>query len=312
MIDKALHITHKALTHFGLIKRGYVWNPPAGGISSHALDVARQIRGPDRKPVIFIQGVMPRSGTVYAGELLRLHSDLYAYPNDIWELPFLENTGVLLEMQHKFLRSYQYNKGKIEELDFLPLFGASLIAYLYALVPADKQLLLKVPSLRYLDHFDAVFPFEKTLILLRDGRDVVTSFKKTWPRSDFVDVSRRWALNTQMALNYDKQHQNISSPHYMARFEDVVRDPATFVRTICKRFDLDPEHYPYDRIETVGVSGSSALKTSQTVTWDMKKKPTNFNPIGRWKEWPTYQKWRFKRVAGPTLVEAGYSNGADW
>ena len=77
------------------------FNPKPGGavISEQALETARSIRGLGRAPALIIHGVMPRSGTVYVGELLRLHPDLYAYPNEIWELPFLRQTEDLLKVQ---------------------------------------------------------------------------------------------------------------------------------------------------------------------------------------------------------------------
>ena len=67
--------------------------------SDHALQVAALIRRVEGKPAIIMHGVIPRSGTVYIGELLRLHPDLHAYPNDIWEIPFLELTSDMLEVQ---------------------------------------------------------------------------------------------------------------------------------------------------------------------------------------------------------------------
>ena len=104
-----------------------------------------------------IHGIMPRSGTVYAGQLLRLHPDLHAYPFQIWELPYLQHSGAVGELQDEFLWSYEQNVGKIGDQDFLPLFGSALVAYLYAGVPADKRLLMKVPNVEYLHQFYRVF-----------------------------------------------------------------------------------------------------------------------------------------------------------
>jgi hypothetical protein len=59
-------------------------------VSADARHAARAIRGTERGPAIIIHGIMPRAGTVYVGELLRRHPDLTAYPNRIWEAPFLQ------------------------------------------------------------------------------------------------------------------------------------------------------------------------------------------------------------------------------
>ncbi len=55
-------------------------------VSEEALRVAREIRG-ERPPTLIIHGVMQRSGTNYTGQLLRLHPNLYAYPNKICGSP---------------------------------------------------------------------------------------------------------------------------------------------------------------------------------------------------------------------------------
>ena len=134
--------------------------------SDQALHVAKTIRGAQRPAAIIIHGVMPRSGTVYTGELLRLHPALHAYPNDIWEMPFLGLAGEIQNVQKQFFTAYKQNKNKLGNHDFLPLFGASIIAYLYSFVPNGKQMLLKAPNVRYLNFFSSLFPFENLLLLM--------------------------------------------------------------------------------------------------------------------------------------------------
>jgi hypothetical protein len=93
-------------------------------VSEEALRAARQIRG-ERPPTLIIHGVMQRSGTNYTGELLRLHPNIYAYPNKIWEVPFLQLTKDILHTQNHFFRIYIQNTDRIGNKDFLPLCGAS-------------------------------------------------------------------------------------------------------------------------------------------------------------------------------------------
>ena len=169
-----------------------------GEISSHAFQVAKTIRGENRPPTIIVHGIMKRSGTVYTGELLGLHPAVHPHPNLIWETPFLALTGDVRKLQQDFFLSYQQNIGKIGENDFLPLFGASFLAYLSALVPNDQRMLLKVPGVEYLDYFYDVFPNEHLLLLLRDGCDLVASTIKTWPQLCFAGVCRRRANRAQI------------------------------------------------------------------------------------------------------------------
>lgn len=282
-------------------------------VTEQALEAARRIRG-DRPPAIIIHGVMPRSGTVYTGELLRLHPDLYAYPNEMWETPFLELTGDILRTQEHFIRAYKQNTSRMGEKDFLPLFGASFIAYLYSFVPAGKQMLLKIPDVQYLNYFFAVFPHETPLLLLRDGRDLVASTIKSWPGKRFDDVCRLWAESTAMMLAFQRQYPQEASRYLTIKYEDVVSAPEAFVATACAIYGLDPAVYPYERIKDLPIRGSSTVKQARDreVSWSPVDKPESFSPVGHWRNWTARQKGTFKKIAGKALIDAGYCQSLDW
>jgi len=84
---------------------------------------------------IIIRGATPRSGTVCVGELVRFHPDLVAYPNNIWEIRFLQLSDDTPGIQRTFHQGYRHNAGKLGESNFLPLFGTSFVAYLYSRAP---------------------------------------------------------------------------------------------------------------------------------------------------------------------------------
>lgn len=279
--------------------------------SPQALEAARRIRGCDRGPALIIHGIMPRSGTVYVGELLRLHPDLFAYPGHVWEFPFLRHTPRIVKLENEFLWSYKQNFGKIGPNDFLPLFGASLIAYFHAAVPPGRRLLLKVPGVEHLDRFFDVFPHENLLVLVRDGRDVVQSTLKTWPQLRFSMVCIRWRRAAQMVVACDQRFRSRAQGYWLARFEDAVADPEGFVREACRRFGLDEDRYPYDQIGSIPVHGSSTTQVRGRVTWDPVPNK-DFNPVGRWTGWSPYRKWLFKKLAGQPLQALGYAADQRW
>jgi hypothetical protein len=287
---------------------GFAFRPQRESITPHAFETARTIRGAHRPPSIIVHGIMKRSGTVFTGELLGLHPDIQQHPNLIWETPFLTLTGDVKKLQKDFFLLYQQNVGKIGENDFLPLFGASFIAYLYAMIPTEKRMLLKVPGVEYLDYFYDVFPHENLLLLTRDGRDLVASTIKTWPQLRFVDVCRRWANSANMILRFRDTHKDRPG-YWLARYEDAVHAPETFVREACCHLNLDPNTYPFEKMNTLPVIGSSTTR-KQGETW--MKKTQGFNPIGRWQQWSGWKKKTFKRIAGQALIELGYCENLDW
>jgi len=286
--------------------------PTTARLSGRALEVAGAIRGRALSPALIIHGVMPRSGTVYVGELLRLHPDLSAYPNEIWEFPFLQQTGKVRSLQSRFLLAYEQNTGKVGEDDFLPLFGSALMAYLYSFVPSGQRMLLKVPSVQYLTHFFSVFPSEHLLLLVRDGRDVVHSTLRTWPQLRFSMVCRRWRRAAEMALGFDALHGSHGQGYWMGRFEDAFADPAGFVAQACARYGLDAGRYPFSQIEGIRIHGSSSLRARGQVVWDPLEPPTGFSPVGHWQRWSGRKKRAFKRIAGQALIDLGYCEDLDW
>jgi hypothetical protein len=280
--------------------------------SDRALQTAQEIRQAERESAMIIHGVMQRSGTVYVGELMRLHPDLYAYPNEIWEIPFLRFIDKIIDFQKDFLQVYPQNRAKIGEHDFLPLFGSAFIDYLYSWVPEGKRMLLKVPNVQYLNYFFSVFPYESLIILLRDGRDVVSSTLKTWPERQFSEVCYQWSESIKMSLGFDAYYRDRSERYLMVKYEDILDNPVDFIKQTCDRFNLDYKKYPFEKIKELPVRGSSSIKQEGKTTWEPVEKPINFKPTARWQEWSTKQKRTFKKIAGQTLIDAGYSNNLDW
>jgi protein-tyrosine sulfotransferase len=283
-----------------------------GTASEHALRSARQIRGDGHGPAVIIHGIMPRSGTVYVGELLRLHPDLRAYPHDLWEVPFLQLAPNIADAQAEFLWRYRHSEGKLGEWDFLPLFAASFLAYLHADVPQGQRMLIKVPSVKRLDRFFTAFPHEHLLVLVRDGRDVVQSTTKTWPQLQFSLACRRWNQSARMVMACDEHYARRESGYWLARFEDAVREPEVFVREACRRFGLDEARYPWDKLGSIPIQGSSSTVRDGEVVWDPVNRPKGFDPTGRWKSWSGRKKWTFKRIAGKALVDLGYCADLSW
>jgi hypothetical protein len=274
-------------------------------ISDHARHSALQIRGSDRKPAIIIHGVSRRSGTNYLGELLHLHPQISYYPNRIWEFPFLGLSADITRLQERFFLDYETNRGLIGKDDFLPIFGASLLAYLFAYIPPGQRMLLKMPSVRFLHDFFHLFPEENLIV---NVRDVAASMIKTWQQIPFPVACRIWDLGARTVLNFNKRF--LPSERYMFfKYEDVFRDPSSYVRQVCQKFNLDEQVYPYQDLSNIPILGSSAT-AEQGYKWS--KNSQDFNPIGRWKKWSAYKKVVFKLFSGSSLIDLDYENDKKW
>jgi len=307
-----VHDLKKYLWYF-FETRGFTADTLAGIISDDAIRAAEMARGKGRGPAIIIHGIMPRSGTVYVGELLCRHPDLYAYPHHLWELPVLPLTADVRQLQQKFLLGYKPNNGKLEDDDFLPLFGAAMMALLHAPVPPQQRVLAKIPSVQYLGHFFSMFPHENVLILVRDGRDVVHSTLRTWPRLNFVQVCLRWNRSAKAVLSaMDYFTKDKCHGYWLAKYEDALQDPVSFVQEACRQFALDEADYPYREIDEIRVIGSSKLEQQGKVGWRHLKRPKNFHPGGYWDQWSKARKLIFKVTAGQSLMDLGYCENLNW
>jgi hypothetical protein len=298
----------KKYIHYAFDTKSFKPTFDLDGITEAAKKAATSIRGMDRQPAIILHGITKRSGTVYVGELLSAHPKVSSYPNNIWEIPFLPQADSIIDFQNKFFLDYQHNVGRIGGNDFLPLFGASFIHYLYSLVPTGYRLLVKMPGVQYLNYFYLVFPGEHLLLLTRDGRDVVSSTVRTWPQIRFSDACRRWDRSAKMVLACHEQFKGRKG-YWLGRYEEAVEKPEAFIREACARFGLDIEDYPNEKIDALPVIGSSTVR-KRGRTWIKKTK--SFKPIGRWQNWSTWQIFTFKRIAGGSLLDLGYCDNLDW
>jgi hypothetical protein len=278
-------------------------------VSADALTTARMIRG-KYPPLIMVQGVLQRSGTRYMGQLMKLHPDVCVYPRGLVETPILNSAESIRIVQARFLAAFPPNREGMGADDFLPLFGASFVAYIYDAVPDRQTALLAMPDVSSLAYFAFLFPFERPLLLMRDGRDVAESMVRSFAPFPFDEACIRWNRNARIMIEQQKLHAK--DGWQIFRYEDAVNNTRQFIEQVCNHCELDATRYPYDRISEVPVVGSSEFQPEGRVTWEPIAKPSGFKPVGRWQSWTPKQTRIFKRIAGQTLIEAGYVANSSW
>jgi hypothetical protein len=198
-----------------------------------------------------------------------------------------------------FYRSYAARFGKDRWGDKTPTYGASL------------------------DRIASLLPESRFIHIIRDGRDVVVSVRELWfrPGETIEACAEDWA----MKLAHTRA-LGATVPHYLeVRFEDLVRDPAATLETICGFLDLrfDPRMLSYHRGASarldehqarystdgqVVVSKADRLNNQRFVT-----EPPRPDRIGRWQsELSAEEVSRFEGVAGDWLERLGYRCRTRW
>jgi hypothetical protein len=128
---------------------------------------------------------------------------------------------------------------------------------------------------------------------------------------NFVQVCLRWNRSARAILDSIKAfNQSHCGKYWLARYEDALENPVSFVNEACRRFDLDVNRYPFEKIDGIKVIGSSKLE--ENVTWQFIPKPEGFRPTGYWTKWSAARKMIFKSIAGRSLIELGYCDDLNW
>lgn len=267
---------------------------------------------------VFIHGITPRSGTNFLARVLECHDDLSKNPHRVWELPHLRNAVPLLDYAAGM--SHSPKMPGLEPETLLPYLGKGLLEYLVEGIPTQCRLVVKEPSVENITQFFAFFPRSNLVILIRDGRDVACSALRTKfaapPRLQLLHP-RTWRLAFRHPLNVlaeqwtnssrtirefleEIRESEFSERVRVVRYEDVVRDQEGEIERILAFLNLDAERYDWNRLGNLRVRGSSFLANDRELV------RTEFNPIGRWREWSQRQREAYLSIAEEELQHWGY------
>ncbi|MDR8394600.1 sulfotransferase [Aliifodinibius sp. S!AR15-10] len=144
---------------------------------------------------------------------------------------------------------------------------------------------------------EKVFPNARYLNMIRDGRDVVSSYLAADLADSLDEACERWNLSIEKVEQFQKKSPGSVLTIY---YEEFVNDPETTVREVCEFLDIsfDPEMLENDPVYL----GDNHLKHHENVN-----KPISNRSVGKWKERLTDQQQRDveKKLAG-NLKRHGY------
>jgi hypothetical protein len=256
---------------------------------------------------LFIHGVSYRCGTNYLHDLLVLHPDCTS--GFIHESFLLEHSDLLRRYISSTTTEWNSNwlkeVGRVEaQRELARALGDALVSFCRRGSSPSKVFVTKTPSTVGLENFAEFFPLERTILLIRDGRDVVESGIRSFGWKWHEAVEQWIASATRVAQQLDEVQMPKSM--LLVRYEDLVRNTADEMRRILKFVGLDASVYNFEAALSLGVRGSSELGAGGKVHWNPVPKQPTFNPIGRYKGWTSERKRCFKDLAGPVAQRFGY------
>ena len=136
---------------------------------------------------------------------------------------------------------------------------------------------------RNIPDFLTLFPNGKVLLLIRDLRDVVVSFKKITfaPGNDYlvslfnvIDAMDHW-------LKYEKLYPE---QFYGIRYEKIKLDPEPEVKRICQFLGINFEPEMLDEDKWEDLTNGGWTKWENRAVSGFHKEGDSKNPVGRWRK----------------------------
>lgn len=242
-----------------------------------------------------------RSGTTLLRSVVMAHSLINIPPESIGRIPnsvkkFYRYGGLAWEDLVNVIL------GEFSSFDNFPLWEIDLEPtrkILYDLDPSERSLAKIIdqiyqahisahkPEAKYwgdkspfntlrLKWIDRVFPNARYINLIRDGRDVVSSYLKAGILPSVEVACERWNKSLEYAEEFIEQGntERIKTVHY----ESFVKDPEGVTRELCDFLGIEFEEQMFDRREDVEL-GDDHFKFKQNV-----KDPITQDSIGKWKQ----------------------------
>ncbi|GAA0487059.1 sulfotransferase [Salinibacillus aidingensis] len=124
---------------------------------------------------------------------------------------------------------------------------------------------------------DKVFPDSQFIHMIRDARDVVSSYIKAGLYQDAEGASQRWINSINTAQKFGKK---VGSNRYMeVYYEELVRNPEPVLRQVCEFLGIEFEESMLHHVE-----GVDQLKDTRLSHHTNLYKPVNPSSIGKWKK----------------------------
>lgn len=262
---------------------------------------------PAMQPPIFILGILQRSGTNYLYNLLLLHPEC-GDPAPVWEDYLCHHADLLSAYVQSVTAEWkidgldtQYLQREIQEH-----IGHGIIDFLQSKT-AEKRLVAKTPSVHNLSQFFKYFPNAKLLVIVRDGRSLVESGRRSFGWNYEIAI-KRWAEAASVVHGFQDQVGN-SSPHFLVvRYEDLFKNVEREVRRVLDFVGLDSHHYDFEAARNLPVRGTSELNRAgeKMLHWNPVQKTARFDPTQRSTHWRRALHERFNHIAGEQLAYFGY------
>jgi Sulfotransferase family len=261
--------------------------------------------------LVFVFGIMQRSGTNYLSDLLTLHEQCRG--SRIYEDFLVANSGLLeryVDAVSKNWRREWFQFAIDEEVtEIAKALGSGLEAFCGGAPTSHRYLVCKTPNSLNIDHTFRFFPTARVIVIVRDGRDLVESYIRSFScPGSWETLVREWCLSAQRIAAF-LETSPARERALLVRYEDLFSNTAVEMRRILKFLRLKTARYDFGKAARLPIRGSSVFgrQPGSAVSWQQVARTADFVPIGRFRDWSGRRLRRFSWLAGRESAHLGYA-----
>ena len=128
----------------------------------------------------------------------------------------------------------------------------------------------------YLGWIGSVFPKSKFIHIIRDGRDVVSSYLKMGRYTTVKDAAQRWKKSVKFGKSFGS---SIGNNYMEIRYEAMVSSPEEVIKNICSFLGITYSIEMLNHTNLVEKLGDTSLSHHSNLS-----RPITTDSIGKWKE----------------------------
>tara|TARA_R110000787_G_scaffold9028_25_gene31541 strand:+ start:4709 stop:5668 length:960 start_codon:yes stop_codon:yes gene_type:complete len=261
------------------------------------------------RELLFVFGLMPRSGTNFLFEMLLRIPGVERTRIAFDELPILVRPQAFEHVSTMIRAYHPPSADAFAPLSWLAFSAAGLRNHLLNLAPDGSLTLIKEPHPNNLSLFPSIFPKDRALVILRDGRYVVDSFARSFARSrlsrSFTEICEEYRASAETVADFlESDHANVK----VVRYEQANRERAATIEDIFNWLYRPIDRTALAALEALPIYGSSvkSVANSGAVDWTPVQADASFDPSSRKLGWSAGQTRTFDRIAGAVNRRLGY------
>ncbi len=257
----------------------------------------------ENEKIVFILGIMPRSGTHFIANLICKHQNCQStlIPEDFFIANVKNLNRFSNDLVHTWKKQKHFEIENISELQRALKFnlGRSITEFIVNSVHKKKKwddkknkdlfYVTKTPSTEGIQFFDDFFNDQKLIVIIRDIRTLMESFQKSFA-NDFELIAREWVKQARALMFFSTK----KSKYHLVKYEELHTDYKKEITKVIQFLGLSMEEYDMNSAEKLPVVGSSNFKRGEgKIHWTPVKKDDSFQPLNSADNWP---RWKHERI----------------